>query len=934
MGEIFTFERPQVALPFSGERMTSAMTGQIEYEHLHRYLLARVLVRGLDVVDIASGEGYGTALLSQTARSVVGVEIDAGSVSHATRAYARPGLSFVEGDARRIPLADASADVVVSFETIEHFFEHDAFLAETRRILRPGGRLIISSPDRDVYSPLDGRVNPFHVHELSRAEFTVLLQRHFCHVAMYAQRPLVGSALLADGGPRPHDIMTFEKRGEHLESSSGLPRAFYALAIASDAPVNEDISSIYIDTSNVDLPHTLSQQLDQARGETGAARAHAEAVARELEQFRQQLGQANEALSAAKQQHDTARDVTRVEANATATVLDTLRTEVEAASARSLQDGRRIGTLEHDLDAARRETALRAMQDKEDDVHALYKAARARMVKLEHALNDAEAAATVTRVIVQQQEAAHTATNSQLHEQRDAYVRLVAVIRAMEQRRSWRITAPLRRMVWAVQSRSLLGKTARLALWTVTLQLPRRARQYLRLRRDMAAIAVSGLFDSEWTIGQAAAPDIARADPLGYYMRQGCFACVSPHPLFDPTHYRVQLQTRNLPPLASGEEPLTHFLRVGADLGCDPHPWFSVSHYKAQYPDLAVNALTHYLSTGSKEGASSHPDFFGSWYKQHYRDIGNLDPLLHFVTVGERWAKYQPNSFAIDRLSRLRRDTLGLDLPAPKLRIAVGIVTYNSDPAQLARCLVSAEVAMGRAGPVEGSGVWLIDNGASTEASLLARFEMETLPTQGNLGFGAAHNVLMAAAFAGGADLYVATNPDGFFHPDCLNYLARMAIAAQGRAMIEALQFPDEHPKGYDMVDFETPWASGACLAIPRQLYATVGGFDEAFFMYCEDVDLSWRTRAAGYEVKTNPMALFYHSVADRDPSAIDPHLLKSGLILARKWQGPAAFTGGIHARLEELGLPEPDLPTITPMTIGLHVPDFSRMFHFGPVRW
>lgn len=901
MGEIFTFERPQDALPFSGERMTSAMTGQIEYEHLHRYLLARMLVRGLDVVDIASGEGYGAALLSQTARSVVGVEIDAGSVGHATRAYARPGLSFVEGDARRVPLADASADVVVSFETIEHFFEHDAFLAETRRILRPGGRLIISSPDRDVYSPLDGRVNPFHVHELSRAEFTVLLQRHFCHVAMYAQRPLVGSALLADGGPRRHDIMTFEKRGEHLESSSGLPRAFYALAIASDAPINEDISSIYIDTSNVDLPHTLSQQLDQARGETGAARAHAEAVARELDQFRQQLGRANEALSAVKQQHGTARDAMRAEADATVTVLDTLRAEAEAASARSLQDGRRIGTLEHDLTAAQADTDTLV----------------------------ADTASLVTQA--RHQQAAHAVTLAQLTEHRDAHQRLLGRVQSMEASRSWRMTAPVRQAVLALRGPSVLGKAARLLYWTVTLQLPRRMRQWVQLRQDARTILASGLFDTHRYMRQL--PGEPVADPFGHYLRLGRYDGLNPHPLFDTAYYRAQRAKHGMPPLPSGTEPLAHFLRQRGTEDADPHPWFSVAHYRAQFQTLTANPLEHYLAVGQAGGASPHPDFDGEWYARHYPDTGTQNPLVHYVTTGVTRG-YDPNPANIGARTRHRRETLGLDLPAPTLRIACGIVTYNSDPVQLSRCLASAQVAIERAGAVPGAGVWLIDNGEPTAAGLLARFAPHRLPSRGNLGFGAAHNLLMAAAFADGADLYVATNPDGFFHPDCLDHLARMTTATHGRALIEALQFPDEHPKIYDQADFETPWASGACLAISRPLYEAIGGFDDTFFMYCEDVDLSWRARAAGFEVKTSPSALFYHSVADRDPAAIDPYLLKSGLILARKWQAPAAFVANIKDRLDASGLPMPDLPPIEPTTHGLHVPDFSRMFHFAPVRW
>src|SRR5215831_16335592 len=128
MGEIFERVLPQQALEWTGERLTTATAGQVEIEHLHRYFLARHLCRGLDVLDVASGEGYGSALLAQTARSVVGIDVDRASVAHARTAYVASNLRFIEGDARSLPMPDASVDVVVSFETIEHFYEHDVFL--------------------------------------------------------------------------------------------------------------------------------------------------------------------------------------------------------------------------------------------------------------------------------------------------------------------------------------------------------------------------------------------------------------------------------------------------------------------------------------------------------------------------------------------------------------------------------------------------------------------------------------------------------------------------------------------------------------------------------------------------------------------------------------------------------------------------------------
>ena len=98
-------------------------------------------------------------LLAQAAHRAIGIDIDRATVAHAAAQYARPNLRYVAGDARSIPLAAASVDIVVSFETLEHFAEQEAFLAEVHRVMRPGGVLVISTPDSDVYSPVGANAN-------------------------------------------------------------------------------------------------------------------------------------------------------------------------------------------------------------------------------------------------------------------------------------------------------------------------------------------------------------------------------------------------------------------------------------------------------------------------------------------------------------------------------------------------------------------------------------------------------------------------------------------------------------------------------------------------------------------------------------------------------------------------------------------------------
>jgi SAM-dependent methyltransferase len=253
MGEIFQYPIPPAPLAFTGERLTSDYGGQTQIEHLHRYMLAREWCRGKDVLDVASGEGYGTALLAQVARSALGVELAADAVAHAAAAYITENLRFAVGDARVLPNPDQSFDVVVSFETIEHFAEHDKFLMEIKRVLRPGGLLIVSTPDRDNYSPAETPANPYHVKEMSGAEFNALLQSHFPYVSILLQRPMFGSVLLpANASATPS--FCFERRGaHHFEGSSGLARPQYLLAFASEGRVADLPSSVYIDTGRLGM---------------------------------------------------------------------------------------------------------------------------------------------------------------------------------------------------------------------------------------------------------------------------------------------------------------------------------------------------------------------------------------------------------------------------------------------------------------------------------------------------------------------------------------------------------------------------------------------------------------------------------------------------------------------------------------------------------
>ncbi len=179
-----------------GERYHPEQQGSVRSEHLHRYLAATALVRDRDVLDIACGEGYGSALLAAAARSVVGVDISPAAVAHAEAVYPHERLRFALGSTSAIPLADDAVDIVVSFETLEHVDDQLTMLAEIRRVLRPAGLLVISTPNLPVYNASIVQPNPYHVSELDLIAFESLLRRTFSAVRIYGQGMIAGSLLV------------------------------------------------------------------------------------------------------------------------------------------------------------------------------------------------------------------------------------------------------------------------------------------------------------------------------------------------------------------------------------------------------------------------------------------------------------------------------------------------------------------------------------------------------------------------------------------------------------------------------------------------------------------------------------------------------------------------------------------------------------------
>lgn len=221
-------------LAFTGERFIPGTPGEIWIEHWHRYHFATRWSAGRRVLDIACGEGYGSALLARNAAHVTGVDVSPEAVKHARSAYTDlRNADFREGACARIPLPDASVDLVVSFETIEHIEPQQAFVDEIARVLAPGGVLLMSCPNKAEYSDKRGFRNEFHVKELYREELDALLRSRFPHADWYGQRPTFYS-IIAPERPAPWAGQLIEvSEQEPAAASARLSDPVYFLVAAA-----------------------------------------------------------------------------------------------------------------------------------------------------------------------------------------------------------------------------------------------------------------------------------------------------------------------------------------------------------------------------------------------------------------------------------------------------------------------------------------------------------------------------------------------------------------------------------------------------------------------------------------------------------------------------------------------------------------------------
>jgi SAM-dependent methyltransferase len=214
-----------------------------------RYRWAAAVVAGGRVLDAGCGTGWGTAVLAERARETVGIDFSPAAVLDARSTHGERA-QFLLGDLRDLPLADGELDHAVCFEALGHVAEPERVLDELRRVLRPGGTLLVSAPNPAAYPA----GNPLHLSATTPDELERLLRARFANVAVHRQQTYFAS-LLGDAELLVHEDPTAEievgvakLRGEPpgselhavaAASDGKLPPAPALLALGEDAAYEE-----------------------------------------------------------------------------------------------------------------------------------------------------------------------------------------------------------------------------------------------------------------------------------------------------------------------------------------------------------------------------------------------------------------------------------------------------------------------------------------------------------------------------------------------------------------------------------------------------------------------------------------------------------------------------------------------------------------------
>lgn len=229
---------------YNGERLMDvpSIDSQIENEHRHRYKMASEYIVGKYVLDAACGSGYGTKILAEAAKTVIGIDYDADLVEYCKNNNEKKNVIFRQMSVVKLDFPDNYFDAVVSFETIEHISpeQQPIFIKEIKRVLKPEGLLFISSPDQAVWERWqNGDPNEFHIGELDRDNFEKLLKKYFCQFYLYAQDYVPASIITSSDDTNSSKLI-------YSQNYDFNTQPLYNIAICSDGNIPSISSSVYL----------------------------------------------------------------------------------------------------------------------------------------------------------------------------------------------------------------------------------------------------------------------------------------------------------------------------------------------------------------------------------------------------------------------------------------------------------------------------------------------------------------------------------------------------------------------------------------------------------------------------------------------------------------------------------------------------------------
>jgi SAM-dependent methyltransferase len=331
------------------ERLSPASHDYVELLfHWHRYQMAGTRLQGLKVLDLGIGTAYGAAYLSGMASSLTGIDIDVQAVEEAKALYQAPHLTFLAGDLASQKFDGGTFDAVVMFEVIEHIAkdEQPALLQEIRRVLKPGGLLLMSTPDHER-TPEFSEENPYHIGELTAEELDTLLSSEFAYSDIYSQEINAASIIWQAGLEKYQGYgMTVTDNGSHPAPVNQNKR-LTLVAQSSNSPLDASLAGFCVETER----KVLTDLWDHV----GNAEWRVKTTEAQLSQKSQELVATVQELSAA------------------AATISQLRAEKE--------------NTEQDLYQAKKDILI--MSEDLLEIHASYQARLERMAELEYEAKDA-----------------------------------------------------------------------------------------------------------------------------------------------------------------------------------------------------------------------------------------------------------------------------------------------------------------------------------------------------------------------------------------------------------------------------------------------------------------------------------------------------------------------------------------------------------------